>query len=302
MKRFLKWLLIIIGILAGILLVAAIAIYFASEARINRTYQAPEVSLAIPSDEASLERGKHLVTSISVCIDCHGPDLGGKVFIDDPALGLIVAPNLTRGKNGLGNERSDADLLRVLRYGVKPNGQSVVVMPADDYTHLSDQDLAAVVAYVRSMPAVDSNLPEAIYRPMGRILTALDQLPVFIADRIDFNVEQPAQVEPAVDIQYGHYLANAAGCTGCHGPGLSGGAIPGAPPDFPQAANLTPGGELVGWSEGDFLTLIRTGMKPSGTLLKEQMPYKLYANMTDDELRAIWLFVKSVPAKPFGNR
>jgi hypothetical protein len=105
-----------------------------------------------------------------------------------------------------------------------------------------------------------------------------------------------------VDVVYGKYLADIAGCTGCHRPGLSGGPIPAAPPDFPEAANLTPSGELVGWTEEMFITTIRTGVKPSGTPLKEQMPSKYFALMSDDELKAIWMFLQSVPAKAAGTR
>jgi mono/diheme cytochrome c family protein len=97
-------------------------------------------------------------------------------------------------------------------------------------------------------------------------------------------------------------LADIAGCTGCHGPGLPGGPIPGAPPDFPKALNLTPGGEVAAWSEVDFIKTLRSGVTPSGHQLVDEMPWKTYRNMTDDELKAVWLFVKSAPAKPFGNR
>jgi mono/diheme cytochrome c family protein len=302
MKRILKWIGIVLGVLVGLIVLAAIFVYLSSQAQLNKVYTAPEVNVIASTDPAVIERGRHLATAVSVCVDCHNADLGGKVLLDDPALGRISALNLTKGKNGKGNELSDADFGRVLRYGVLPNGLSVKVMPAEDYTHFSDEDLTAVISYVRSLPPVDSDLPPTEIRMMGRILMVMGQLPILIADRIDQALPHVASIEPGVSLEYGQYLANVAGCTGCHGPGLSGGPIPGAPPDFPPAANLTPSGELVGWSEADFLTLIRTGEKPSGTMLNETMPYKYYANMTDDELKAIWMFVKSVPAREAGTR
>lgn len=302
MNKILKGLLIVLGVLVGLILLAVIGIYFASESRLNQKYSAPAISLTVPTDAQSIERGKYLATRVSVCIECHGENLGGKVLVDDPALGRIVALNLTTGKNGEGSELSDDDLLRVLRYGVKPDGHSVLVMPSEDYTHLSDEDLVAIAAYVRSVPPVDSNLPESVLRPMGRALLAAGKLPILIAANIDFNAPHVATMTPAVSVEYGSYLADIAGCTGCHGPGLSGGLIPGAPPDFPAAANLTPSGELIGWSEEQFFTLIRTGTKPNGKPLNEVMPYKYYGQMSDDELKAIWMFIKSVPAREAGTR
>ena len=302
MKRILKWIGIVLGVLVGLIVLAAIVVYVVSEIQVNKRFTAPEVSVTASTDPAVIERGRHLATAVSVCIDCHNSDLGGQVLIDDPALGRIVAVNLTKGKNGKGNEFSDADYARVLRYGVLPDGLSVKVMPAEDYTHFSDEDLTAVISYVRSLPPVDNDLPKTQLRMMGRILMVMGQLPVLIAPRIDQAMPHVASIEPGVNLEYGQYLANVAGCTGCHGPGLSGGPIPGAPPDFPNAANLTPSGELVGWDEEDFFNLIRTGTKPSGSKLAEEMPYKYYTNMTDDELKAIWMFVKSVPAREAGTR
>ena len=302
MGNVLKWIGIVFGVLVALMVVAALGIFIASENVLNKTYFAPAASIAVPTDAAALERGKHLATSVSDCVGCHGANLAGGSVIDSPQLGRIVAPNLTRGKNGFGAQLSDADFARAIRYGVLPRGKSVRVMPADDYNHLSDADLGALIAYVKSVPPVDGNLPPTEFKPLGRILFATGQLPIMIAARIDFKTDQPKTVASGVTLEYGKYLADIAGCTGCRGPGLSGGPIPGTPPDFPKALNLTPGGEVVAWSEADFIKTLRTGVSPSGHQLADQMPWKTYRNMTDDELKAIWLFVKSAPAKPFGNR
>lgn len=105
-----------------------------------------------------------------------------------------------------------------------------------------------------------------------------------------------------VTADYGHYLANGAGCTGCHGPGLAGGKIPSGPPDWPLAANLTPSGEVGKWSETDFINTIRTGVNPAGKTLDQVMPWFRYRDMTDDDLKALWQYIKAVPAKPAGTR
>ena len=302
MKTILKWIGIVLGALVGLLVMAAIAVYALSEAKINAKYDAPTVNnITASTDPAVIARGQHIANAISVCVDCHGENLGGGILIDDPALARIVAPNLTQGQNGRGSELSDADMARVLRYGVKPDGTSVKIMPADDYTHLTDTDLIAVISWVRSLPLVNSNLPPHEFRPVGRLLTALNQLDIYVAARFDPNVPR-LEVAEAVSVEYGNYLANIAGCTGCHGPGLSGGPIPGTPPDFPPAANITVAGAINGWSEADFFHTLRTGVDPSGHQLVSEMPYEQYANMTDDELKAIWAFLQSMPPKEFGNR
>lgn len=302
MRKLLKWLAIVAGALVVVLLVVAVAIYFASEAKMNRRHTAPTPAIVAASDAVALERGKHLVTVVSTCVDCHGSNLGGNIIFDDPALGRIVAPNLTTGKNGLGKQLSDTDIARVLRYGVLPDGRSVRVMPSDDFTKFSDADLAAVIAYVRTMPPVDSDLPASMLKPVGRALLTFGQLPIMIADRIDQSAIAPATMAEAPTAEYGHYLANVAGCTGCHGPGLSGGLIPGAPPDFPQAANLTPSGEVGQWTEADFIRTIRTGINPAGKILNPEMPWAYFAQMSDTELKALWAFVHAVPSKPAGTR
>lgn len=105
-----------------------------------------------------------------------------------------------------------------------------------------------------------------------------------------------------VSVAYGRYLA--AGCTGCHGLGYSGGPIPGAPPSFPPAANLTPDNAsgLGRWSEADFLRALREGVRPDGSTINPVMPWKNFARMSDTELKALYLFLQQVPAQPRGNR
>jgi len=118
---------------------------------------------------------------------------------------------------------------------------------------------------------------------------------------LDHTGRRPESPEPGVTRAYGEYLTIA--CTGCHGAHLSGGPMPGAPSDWPPPLNLTVGGELQGWSADNFIHTLRTGVTPSGRQLDPQyMPWPITAQMTDDELRAIYLYLQSVPALPYGNR
>ena len=301
-RRIVRWVGIAVGVLVGLLAIAVAGIFIASESMLNKTYTAPTPVITASTDSAVIARGKYLADSVSVCVSCHGTNLGGGIVVDDPALGRIVAPNLTRGQNGVGNTLSDADMARAIRYGVLPDGHSVRVMPADDYNHLSDADLTAIVSYIRSAPPVDSSLPDNQMGFLGRVLLATGQLPIMIAERIDLNAPRPQEVEQSMTVEYGKYLADNAGCTGCHGPGLSGGKVPGTPPDYPIAANLTPSGEVGQWTEEQFIQTLRTGKNPAGHELSSEMPWKYYKQMSDDELKTIWLFIKSVPDRTAGTR
>lgn len=300
-KKSLRWLGMGLGGLSVLLILTAVGLYARSQAVVAQTYRAPDDKLIINNDATSIERGRYLANYVSVCVDCHGDKMQGSVVIDDPALGRVVAPNLTTGRGGRGDQLSDADWVRVVRYGILPDGTSAKVMPSNDYQHLSDSDLAAIIAYVRSLPPQDSDLPQPTLGPLGRVLLATGQLPILMADRVNAQTQR-AEITPSVSVEYGQYLANIAGCTGCHGPGLSGGPIPAAPPEWPLAANLTPSGAVGQWSEADFIKTIRTGLNPAGQALDVTMPWPRYGNMTDDDLKALWAFIRTVPAKPAGNR
>jgi len=291
-------------VIVGVLLVlvgAAVAVYAISEMKLNRTISVPAESVSVSTDTTSIQRGQHLAAAVATCIDCHGPTLSGKVFVDDPALGLVSAPNLTRGRGGVGSTFNDADFARAIRHGVDPSGRPLLIMPSDDYSHFSDADLGAIIGYVRSLPAVDNTLPPNELRALGRVLFATGQLPLQPADNIDHNAPRPSPPQAAPTPEYGKYLADSAGCPSCHGPGLSGGKIPQAPPNTVPAANLTPSG-LGNWSEADFIKALRTGIRPDGRVLNTFMPWPYYAQMTDDELRAIWRFLQAVPPRATGSR
>jgi mono/diheme cytochrome c family protein len=300
--RALRWIGIGVLCLAGLLLIVVAGVYIASSVRLNRTYQIAPEAIAIPSDAASIERGRHLATSIGQCVDCHGDNLAGKVFLDTPGIVRASSPNLTAGQGGIGRTFSDADWVRALRHGVGVDGRPLLIMPAQGYNALSPEDLGALIAYVKSVPAVD-NIPPAIdVQLLGRALFVAGQIQALAAETIDHGAPL-APAPPAGPTQeYGQYLVRVGGCVDCHGPNLSGGPMPGAPPDAPPASNITPGGQISAWSDADFIKTIRTGVNPAGKQLDLFMPYKYLGRLSDDELKAIYLYLKSVPAAAMGAR
>lgn len=293
-KKILKW--AGIGFLIVLLLaVSAVAlIYFRGQSRFNQTYTVQVENVAIPSDAVSLDRGKHLASLL--CSDCHGPDLAGTDFFNDPALGTIHAKNLTGGKGGIGASYSDADFVRTLRHGVRPDGTSVFVMPSNDFHYLSDQDLGSIIAYLRTVPPVDKEWGPKRFTLMGNVLIGLGVFDRFLmADQIDHTGPRPVPPSMGVTEAYGDYLARLNGCWHCHGQQLSGGKVD--DPTIPLLGpNLTPGGDLATWSEADFIQTMRTGVTPSGRSLSEVMPWKTFGGqMSDDELKAVFLYLQSLP-------
>ena len=295
MKRGLKWLVYGLGGLGGVVIIAVCAIYGVSEMRFRKQYALTPPSLVIPTDSASLARGEHLANTTAFCVDCHGENLAGNTVVDQPILGRVFATNLTRGKGGVGL-LSDADYIRAIRHGVAPTGTALKVMPSSVYMNLSDEDLASIIAFVKSVPAVDKEHPAISMGPLGRALFVAGKMPVLHAEQIDHERKHLAAVPRAPTAGYGAYLASI-GCKGCHGPALAGGPIADGPPDWPPAANLTPAGPTKEYSEADFTKILREGKRPNGIVVNDAMPWRLTKKLTDDEIHAIYLYLKSLPAQ-----
>jgi mono/diheme cytochrome c family protein len=255
----------------------------------------------VPGEAAGLERGRHVAVVLSKCGDCHGPDLGGMVIVDEPAFGRISATNLTSGEGGIGSKYTDEDYVRAIRHGVSPDGRPLVIMPSHEYYHLSDADLGALIAYLKQLPPVDRELPATRVGPIARVLFAAGRLRELLpVTMIDHDAPRPEPVPEGPTVEYGEYLAMTSGCKGCHGMGLSGRSVPAAPPDFPRSSNLTPAG-IGSWTEADFFRALREGRRPDGSLIDPRMPWAATAQMSDDEIRALWLYLQTVPPRETGR-
>ena len=293
----------ILGGLVVVVIMILSTIFVFSTQTLNKNIEYTDASPPIPKDSASIERGRHLSRAISKCVDCHGDDFGGTVIIDAMPMGRVVAPNLTSGRGGIAANRTDDDLLRAIRHGIGSGGQALALMPARNYWHMSDADVSSLIAYLRTVPAVDRELPPTGFGLVGRVLLLKGDLDgMYEAKAMDHMARRGAQPPADTTVEYGHYLAEIGGCTGCHGPGLSGGAIPGAPPDMRPSTNITPEG-IGSWTEADFFKALREGVRPNGTAIDSTvMPIRLTREMTDQETKAIYLFLKTVPPKASGGR
>ncbi len=293
MSRFLKWTAGVIGAVIVLALLAYGAVYAASNRILKTSYASAPLPVVPAASPGAVEHGKHLVTAVAECSVCHGGNMAGTTYLNDPMFGRIVSANLTTGVGGVGGSYTDAQLVRAFRQGVKRDGSPIAFMPVMDFHNLSDSDATAIVAYIRSLPPVN-HVPQSVsLGPVARVLTVLDKAPVLVPARHYSELAgHVPQVPAAPTPEYGRYLTGAAGCTGCHGDNFAGGAIPGAPPSWPAAPAIDAAG-LRGWTEADFVRALRTGVIPGGRTLNPVMPWQTFHNMTDDELHALWLYLST---------
>ena len=298
MKNVLKWTGIALGGLVGLLVLASVVLYVIGSTRLNKTHEIQLENITIPTGESAIARGQHLAEALTVCQACHGDNLEGKIFIDAPMMATVYAPNLTSGQSGVGATYTDADYVGAIRHGVNPEGRGLMIMHSDVFNNLREEDLGAIIAYVKSVPPVDKEIPDRRLLPLGRILVALglfdsEAIPFIPAEVIDHGAPFVERLEMGATAEYGQYLMSITLCSMCHGSDLKGGPPldPGMPPGPPIAGYAAPGG----WSEEQFVTTIRTGVNPYGKELdKEFMPWDIFANMTDDELVALWRYIASL--------
>jgi mono/diheme cytochrome c family protein len=289
MRKILKIVGIFVGILIGLALLCAAYTFFSTEARFKRTYQVGAASIPIPANAASLERGEQLVIA-GRCTECHGASLGGRRSMDDPGVGTVYASNLTAGKGGVGQYYTDADWVRAIRHGIGPDGRSLLITPAQFYYYLSDEDLGAIIAYLKNAPPVETvtNTQNKI-EPIGRLLLAVFNPPDWLpAEKIDHTGPRPPAPSPGLSAGYGEYLVRLTTCLVCH---------------TPMEISAAMGGALAGWSEDDFIRLMHRGRTPSGTFVDgDYMPFNNMRELSETDLKAMWLYLETLPPEESMSR
>ena len=305
MKRWVKWSL---GVLGALVVAAAAAAVVGVQLAERKSLRQVSLSLPPPAwagktaapDAAMLARGKYLFNSRG-CAECHGLDGAGREFINDGKGLRMAGPNISPGEGNVVARYTAEDWERTIRHGVKPDGRPVFLMPSEDFNRFTDDDLAALVAYAKNLPpakggaaVLELPLPVKLMYGYGAIQDA--------AQKIDHSLPPPRPVATGVNAEHGAYVANM--CIGCHGPGLSGGKIPGTPPDWAPAANLTPGegSAMARYPDADqFVAMLRSGKRPDGTAVTV-MPFESLRQLDDVDAKAVYAYLKTVPARPFGQR
>lgn len=283
MKRILRWLRI--GLLSVLLLlvVAAVTVYLLSERILRRTYAEPRVEITVPNDSQSVIEGHRLAMVRGCSGGCHGTEIEGGVFIDNLLLARLIAPNLTAAVR----QYSNADLVRIIRRGVRPDGSSLIGMPSEMFSGLTDADLGKILAYLRSRPLHPGPAPERRLGPVARVAFVAGGLrpaPELVRKAALATGTYPQDGDSTAA---GGYLARTS-CTECHGVDLRGG---GPAPDLRIAA---------GYSFEAFAGLMRTG-KALGNRelpLMTQVARERFSHFTDQELRDLYVFLIAAAAKP----
>lgn len=293
MRKVLKWIAISIGILLGVALTLGAVLVLIGRSRLHHKYQ---VTATLPPEAvagASAEIGARIVVTRG-CTECHAEGFGGKLFLDIPP-GLIVAPNLTRGRGGVGGRYASLDdWNRAVRYGVRPDSSLITpFMPYNYFNRLSESDAASVAAYLASLPSVDNQLPPTKMRSLGYLILGTPGMNP--KSRLSDLHKPRTTPAPGPTADYGRYLASTT-CVGCHSENMLGG------PHFDPAGLPAPGLSHVGaWSAEEFTRALRTGVAPGERQLSDWMPWKLYANFTDEELRALHEYLKTIKPPTAGT-
>ena len=287
MRRLLKALVYLVLFIVVALAAAVGYVYVSISQRMARTYDVTPPPLDVPvNDAAALERGRFLVHRVSLCVECHGVDLGGKPIAEVPA-SSVWGSNLTRGRGGLGGSYSDADFVRAMVHGVKKDGRSVIFMPSQDY-RFTKADMGAMLAYIRSLPPVDRETAPPQIGFLARALGAAGFFPLLSAEYVDHaKVDFAPEADRSEAAAAGDYVISTAGCRGCHGRALDG--VGG----MPDVANLTPVG-IGSWTEADFTRAIREFRRPNGTEILPSMP-RIYKELPDQELGQIFAYLRTLP-------
>lgn len=300
---------IALGAIAAALLVG-VAGWAAVGLRWKRTFEAPYPELRASADPAVIERGRRLAYGPAACAYCHlprgewarldageRPPLAGGHEFPLP-FGTVYSANLTPDAGtGIGR-RSDGELARILRHGVRADGRAAI--PLMEFQGMSDEDLVAVISFLRAQPAVAHPVPAHRLTFLGRALMAFAIAPA--------SAPSPPPARGPVEaptVERGEYLVrDVASCGGCHsergrkdGAILSGGEPMEAahdPAHLYVPPNLTPDpetGHLRSWTEEAFVARFRAGATIPDTL----MPWGAYGRFSDDDLRAIWRYLRALP-------
>ncbi len=288
--RVLGW--SVAGLLA-VLGLLAVGVILMSQRKYERTLDIKVAPVAYVDTAEAVARGKYLFESRG-CAECHGKDGAGRVFIDNGASMRARSPNITRGSGSVVAGYREVDWVRTIRHGVKPDGRPILIMPSEDYNRLTDADLAALVAYTRSLPPASGTAAEFTLPFIFKVMYVAGVV-TDAPERIDHTLPPAQPVAEQVNAVHGAYVANM--CLGCHGARLTGGKIPGGPPDWPAAADLTPASAVMKSydSVDKFKSMLRTGKAPDGRAV-QVMPFATLKQLNDTDVEALYLYLKALPA------
>ncbi len=278
MKKILKWSGFVVAGLAIAVLALSAYVFIASSRELTATHTPRLAPLAIPTAASDIEEGKRLAT-LAGCLHCHGDTLGGQLVHDFPNLARFVAPNVS----GLANRYTDAQLDAVIRHGVKGDGTGMLFMPAEMFHHMRNEDAARIIAFLRTMPAVEGTKDRMEIRPLGRALIAAGEFKT--GPRAISEMAPPVNSFDAADpLSHGRYLVMNL-CTECHAQNLEG--IP--------MAKSPPLSVAKSYSPEQFQRLMRDGVGLGERTFDLMTPTSKarFAHLKTEEVAAVYSFLQS---------
>jgi cytochrome c553 len=263
MRKLLRWIGYVLAAIVLIALIFAAWVWFASGRVLSRTHEGRAERLAAPDAAQRADAGRQ--ARIQGCTHCHGEQLEGRMMFDGQPFATVWAPNLSE----LAGRTSDQQLARAIRQGIGADGRALFIMPSDQYSRLSDEEVAALIAFIRATPRRGGPTPPIRWGPIGRFALAMGQMPPIMTRIEDYGIREPYDTGPGEAA--GRRLA-ANTCSACHGPDLSGQPSPEGGPPAPDLA-------IAGaYDLAQFRMLMRTGVPPGGRdlgLMKEVAVHSL---------------------------
>lgn len=270
----------------------ATALALVGYGKLNDVYPNPVPQLTAQLTPQLIADGERFART---CAGCHSSNgqlpLSGQDFFAEggPPIGTLWAPNLTPVHLA---EWNDGEIVRAIREGVGRDGRSLLIMPSSAFHNLSDEDVLALVAYLRSQAPVEPDSPPKHINVLGAMMLAAVLPDEFFSAQPPITVPQTAPPRGPT-AAYGGYLVTLS-CQDCHGENLAGRPPGGDGP--PGGPNLTAVSQRL--SEEQFVTLLRNGMYPNGHVLSEDMPWKEFEKLSDDDFRAIYAHLANLEPLP----
>jgi cytochrome c553 len=295
MRKPVRIALRIVGGLVGLVLLVVLGASAVSAMRLRKHYDVAGKTVPLPTDSASLARGRSLATLYG-CTGCHTPTLAGQQLIDAFPFAKLATSNLTRGVGGIAATYSDADWDRAIRHGVRRDGTPLFLMPSHAFNRMSDDEYGRLLGYVKSVPAADRTPAPRVIYPLARVLHAFRiGEPLVPAELIDHTAQRDPQPAPGPTLAYGEYIAGA--CKFCHGENFGGQPV-GGEANAPPSPPIGPNSVVSRWTEAQFVQTMRSGVTPEGRRLRpEFMPWPAVGTLHDDELHALYTYLHQLPQR-----
>jgi mono/diheme cytochrome c family protein len=280
MRRLFRWIGIALGGLIAAGVIGFAVVYVLSERILQRTYPVPAVAISIPTDGESIREGKRLATVNGCFNGCHGKQAGGNVMFDEAPVARLVAPDLTAAVR----QYSPQQFAVAVRHGLRPDGRSLLVMPSESYSVMTDEELGRIIAFLKSLPPASGPGPGITLGPLGRLGLVTGKFKM--AAQLTADAVRPPEARTE-EGKVGRYVAQVA-CGHCHGTELKGDSNPEfTSPDLRVASAYSPEA---------FTTLLRTGVPVGGRKLGA-MGDAARDNLlllTDAEIAALYGYLRSL--------